>query len=66
MYMLLRNRLLYLRMTPQIHKPCLYQPGDKVPSSRMDNYRYRGPLLSDLSFFEYHMLVQSKRKHDST
>jgi hypothetical protein len=44
---------------------CVYQPGDKVPSTRFDNYRYRGPLLSDLSFFEYHMLVQSRRKQDS-
>jgi hypothetical protein len=50
---------------PLDDEQCVYQPGDKVPSSRMDNYRYRGPLLSDLSFFEYHMLVQSKRKQDS-
>jgi helitron helicase-like protein/PIF1-like helicase len=51
--------------TPLGDEQCIYQPGDKVPSSRMDNYRYRGPLLSDLSFFEYHMLVQSKRKQNS-
>jgi Helitron helicase-like domain at N-terminus/PIF1-like helicase len=52
--------------TPLDDEQCVYQPGDKVPSSRFDNYNYRGPLLSDLSFFEYHMLVQSKRKQDST
>jgi len=31
--------------TPLDDEQCVYQPGDKVPSSRMDNYRYRGPTL---------------------
>ena len=52
--------------TPLDDEQCVYQPEDKVPSSRFDNYSHRGPLLSNLSFFEYHMLVQSRRKQNST
>jgi len=44
---------------------CAYQPGDKAPVSRFDNYKWRGPYLAHLSFFEYCMLVQTKSVRDA-
>jgi hypothetical protein len=44
---------------------CAYQPGDKALISRFDNYKWRGPHLADLAFFEYYMLVQTKSVRDS-
>src|SRR6266516_5669207 len=32
---------------------CVYQPGNKAPVSRFDNYKWRGPHLAHLPFFEY-------------
>ena len=44
---------------------CIYQLGEKTPISRFDNYKWRGPYLDHLSFFEYCMLVQIKRLQDA-
>ena len=44
---------------------CAYQPGDKAPVSRFDNYKWRGPYLAHLPFFEYCMLVQTKSVRDA-
>lgn len=43
---------------------CAYQPGAKAPVSCFDNYKWHGPHLADLSFFEYCMLVQTKNVRD--
>ena len=43
---------------------CAYRPGDTVPVSRFDNYKWRGPYLAYLPFFEYCMLVQTKNIRD--
>jgi hypothetical protein len=43
---------------------CAYQPGNKAPVSRFDNYKWRGPYLAHLPFFEYCMLVQTKNIRD--
>src|SRR2546423_1553450 len=45
---------------------CTFQPRDTAPVSRFDNYKWRGPDLADLSFFEYCMLVDVKRRSDAT
>jgi hypothetical protein len=44
---------------------CAYRPGDTVPVSRFDNYKWRGPHLAHLPFFEYCMLVQTKNARDA-
>jgi len=44
---------------------CAYQPGDEAPVSRFDNYKWRGPDLAHLPFFEYCMLVQTKNVRDA-
>jgi hypothetical protein len=44
---------------------CAYQPGDNAPVSRFDNYKWRGPDLVHLPFFEYCMLVQTKNVRDA-
>jgi hypothetical protein len=44
---------------------CTYQTEDEVPTSRFDNYKYRGPQLASLSLFEYLMLVQTRKVSDS-
>ena len=44
---------------------CAYRPGDTVPVSRFDNYKWRGPYLAYLPFFEYCMLVQTKNVRDA-
>jgi hypothetical protein len=44
---------------------CTYQTEDEVPTSRFDNYKYRGPHLASLSLFEYLMLVQTRKVCDS-
>ncbi|PVH68340.1 hypothetical protein DL98DRAFT_631600, partial [Cadophora sp. DSE1049] len=44
---------------------CAYQPGDKAPVSRFDNYKWRGPHLAHLPFFEYCILVQTKSVRDA-
>ncbi|KAF8860613.1 hypothetical protein BDZ45DRAFT_800769 [Acephala macrosclerotiorum] len=44
---------------------CAYEPGDKAPVSRFDNYKWRGPHLAHLPFFEYCMLVQIKNVRDA-
>ena len=44
---------------------CTYQPGNKAAVNRFDNYRWRGPHLIHLSFFEYCMLVQTKGLRDA-
>ena len=49
---------------PMGEEHCAYQTGDNAPSSRFDNYKWRGPDLALLSLFEYCMLVQTKRVHD--
>src|SRR5579871_4958877 len=45
---------------------CAFQPKDSAPVSRFDNYKWRGPHLHRLTFFEYCMLVQSRRRYDAT
>jgi hypothetical protein len=45
---------------------CAYQPGDNAPVSRFDNYKWRGPHLSHVSFFEYCMLIQTKPIGEAT
>ena len=44
---------------------CVVDGRDDVPISRFDNYKWRGPALAHLTFFEYCMLVQTKRKDDA-
>jgi len=44
---------------------CAYQPGDKAPVSRFDNYKWRGPRLAHLPLFEYCMLVQTRNVRDA-
>jgi len=44
---------------------CTFQPGETAPVSRFDNYIWRGPYLAHLTFFEYCMLVQTKKKDDA-
>jgi hypothetical protein len=44
---------------------CMLDRGDKGPVSRFDNYKWRGPALAHLTFFEYCMLVQTKPKDDA-
>jgi hypothetical protein len=44
---------------------CLLQRGNQGPVSRFDNYKWRGPGLAHLTFFEYCMLVQIKRIGDA-
>jgi hypothetical protein len=44
---------------------CTYETDDKVPTTRFDNYKCRGPLLANLSLFEYLMLVQTRRLNDA-
>ena len=44
---------------------CIYQTEDDVPTSRFDNYKYRGPQLVNLSLFEYLRLVQTRRVRDA-
>jgi hypothetical protein len=43
---------------------CAFQPKDTAPVSRFDNYKWRGPDLARLTFFEYCMLVQIKKRSD--
>jgi hypothetical protein len=50
---------------PMGEEHCAYQTGDNAPSSRFDNYKWRGPQLARLSLFEYCMLVQAKPVRDS-
>ncbi|KAH7120149.1 hypothetical protein B0J13DRAFT_166144 [Dactylonectria estremocensis] len=45
---------------------CAFQPKDTAPVSRFDNYRWRGPDLAHLTFFEYCMLVDVKSRSDAT
>jgi hypothetical protein len=45
---------------------CPLQRGDQGPVSRFDNYKWRGPSLAHLTFFEYCMLVQVKRIGDAS
>ena len=45
---------------------CAFQPQNMDPVSRFDNYKWRGPDLAHLTFFEYCMLVQIKRRNDAT
>ena len=45
---------------------CAFQPKDKAPASRFDNYRWRGRHLTHLTFFEYCMLVQTRKKDHAT
>jgi hypothetical protein len=44
---------------------CAYRPGETVPVSRFDNYKWRGPYLAHLPFFEYCMLVQTKNVREA-
>jgi len=44
---------------------CAYQPGNKAPVSRFDNYKWRGPHLAHLPFWEYCMLVQTRNVRDA-
>jgi hypothetical protein len=44
---------------------CAYQPRAKAPVSCFDNYKWRGPRLAHLPFFEYCMLVQTKNVHNA-
>jgi hypothetical protein len=45
---------------------CTFRLHDNAPTSRFDNYRWRGPHLTNLTFFEYCMLVQIKKKTQAT
>lgn len=50
---------------PTGEEQCTFQPNDTAPVSRFDNYKWRGPQLGHLTFFEYCMLIQPKNKFDS-
>ncbi|KAH6691787.1 hypothetical protein BKA61DRAFT_742494 [Leptodontidium sp. MPI-SDFR-AT-0119] len=39
---------------------CAYRPGAKAPVGRFDNYKWRGPHLADLAFFEYYLEFDPK------
>jgi hypothetical protein len=45
---------------------CAFQLEDKAPISRFDNYKWRGPGLIYLTFFEYCMLVQTRKRLSAT
>src|SRR5438045_337225 len=45
---------------------CTFQPENDFPISRFDNYKWRGSVLAHLSFFEYCMLVQTRKRRDAT
>ncbi len=45
---------------------CTFQSKDTAPVSRFDNYKWRGLGLAHLTFFEYCMLVEIKRRPDAT
>jgi len=45
---------------------CAFQLKDATPVSRFDNYKWRGPDLAHLTFFEYCMLVQIRKRSDTT
>jgi hypothetical protein len=44
---------------------CAYQPEETAPVSRFDNYKWRGPVLACLNYFEYCMLVQTSSRGKS-
>lgn len=46
-------------------EPCIYEIGDATPASIFDNYKWRGPHLASLPFFEYCMLVRNKNVRDA-
>jgi hypothetical protein len=43
----------------------MYEPGNTAPASIFDDYKWRGPHLTSLSFFEYCMLVRTKNIRDA-
>jgi hypothetical protein len=49
---------------PMGEEQCTYEVGNKAPVSRFGNYKWRGPHLAHLSFFEYCMLVQTRSVRD--
>lgn len=46
-------------------KTCFMHVNGRKAFNRLDNYRFRGPLLDELCFFEYCMLVRNCRMKDS-
>src|SRR6266516_7352760 len=52
-------------INPMGEEQCVYQPGNKAPVSRFDNYKWRGPYLAHICLFEYCMLVQTKNIRDA-
>jgi hypothetical protein len=48
------------------NEPCTFHTGDTAPVSLFDNYKWRGIRLAPFSFFEYCMLVQTRRKQSAT
>jgi hypothetical protein len=45
---------------------CTFQLGNILPVNRFDNYKWRGPHLAKLSFYEYCMLVETKSIREAT
>jgi hypothetical protein len=50
---------------PMAEEPCMYEPGNTAPASIFDDYKWRGPHLASLTFFEYCMLVRTKNIRDA-
>lgn len=50
---------------PMADELCTYEIGDAAPASIFDNYKWRGPHLASLPFFEYCMLVRTKNVRDA-
>lgn len=50
---------------PLAEELCTYEIGDAAPASIFDNYKWRGPHLASLVFFEYCMLVRTKNVRDA-
>jgi hypothetical protein len=52
-------------LNPITDEPCTYHPGDTVPVSIFENYKWRSPHLESLNLFEYCMLVRTKNIQDA-
>ncbi|KAJ5100152.1 hypothetical protein N7532_007153 [Penicillium argentinense] len=50
---------------PMADEPCTYEIGDAAPANIFDNYKWRGPHLACLPFFEYCMLVRTMNVRDA-
>jgi hypothetical protein len=55
------NRHNGLSSDPIVEEQCAYDISNPVPLSLFDNYKWRGPHLESLCFYEYCMLAQTRK-----